>query len=434
MQKKIRIIGGGLAGSEAALQFAKRGWQVDLYEMRPKRMTPAHSTDKLGELVCSNSLKSSLLTTASGLLKAELRLLGSELLKIADEVRVPAGNALAVDRDLFSEKVTERILQESMIKVHNEEVKELGDEPTILATGPLTSDAMSSVLNNLVGQDDLHFYDAIAPIISAESINREIVYRKSRYDKGTADYLNCPFTKEEYLRFVDALLEGEIYMGKSFEGELLQKNIQFYENCTPVEELAKRGKDTLRFGVMRPVGLELPDTGRRPYAVIQLRSENNDETAFNLVGCQTMMTQDSQRKVFRMIPGLESAEFYRYGSIHRNSYINAPLLLNRDLSLKTKKNVYIAGQLSGVEGYVESIASGLLVSLIITERLDYLPNTTIIGQLWERLTNTDGKEFTPQNANYGLLPPLEVKVSSKAERKETFAKRAIQSLEEALER
>ncbi|MBL7149437.1 MAG: methylenetetrahydrofolate--tRNA-(uracil(54)-C(5))-methyltransferase (FADH(2)-oxidizing) TrmFO [Candidatus Cloacimonetes bacterium] len=471
--KKIKIIGAGLAGSEAALQLADNGWKVELFEMRPQVQTPVHHTADFAELVCSNSLKSKLITTASGLLKEEMKILGCKLLPIAEECSVPAGNALAIDRELFGRKVTALIESYPNIKVHREEIKNLTDELTIVATGPLTSENLTKNLIEIIGNEQLYFFDAIAPIVSAESLDRNIIYEKTRYDKGEADYLNCPFSRDKYFQFVEALNEAEKHEAKEFESEFFSNvDFQFYENCTPIEELARRGQDTLRFGVMRPVGLEIPRTGERPYAVIQLRTENKDKTSYNLVGCQTMLKYGEQKKIFRMIPGLEKAEFLRYGSIHRNTYLNAPHILNKNLSLKNKTNIYIAGQLSGVEGYVESIFSGLLVSKIIqaesvkqtsgllsimdmknvssktgvlqklgipkegfgnekkssTKLVELLPKTTISGQLWRHLI-TENKNFQPMNANFGLLPPLKEKIKDKRLKKEKLAERAIGDFE-----
>ncbi|MDO9577867.1 MAG: methylenetetrahydrofolate--tRNA-(uracil(54)-C(5))-methyltransferase (FADH(2)-oxidizing) TrmFO [Candidatus Cloacimonadales bacterium] len=361
--KKIKIIGAGLAGSEAALQLADAGWKVSLFEMRPHQTTPAHETGKFAEVVCSNSFKSKLITTSSGLLKEEMKLLGCKLLPIAEKCSVPAGNALAVDRGKFSELVTDIISKHPNIKIIREEVTELDDELTIVATGPLTSAKLTKNLIELIGEEQLYFFDAIAPIMDVESLDYDVVYRKTRYDKGEADYLNCPFTKEEYYEFVEALDAGEKHEAHEFEAEFFADiKFRFYENCTPIEELARRGKDTLRFGVMRPVGLEIPGTDKRPYAVIQLRAENNENTSYNLVGCQTMLKYGEQQRIFRLIPGLQNAEFLRFGSIHRNTYLNGPHILNPDLSLKAKPNIFIAGQLAGVEGYVESILGGMLVA------------------------------------------------------------------------
>ena len=475
--RKIKIIGAGLAGSEAALQFADNGWKVELFEMRSKVQTPAHHTADFAELVCSNSLKSKLITTASGLLKEEMKLLGCKLLPIAEECSVPAGNALAIDRELFSRKVTSLIESHPNISIHREEVTALNDELTIVATGPLTAENLIKSLIEIIGNEQLYFFDAIAPIVSAESLDHNFIYRKTRYDKGDADYLNCPFSRDEYFQFVEALNEAEKHEAKEFESEFFSKiDFHFYENCTPIEELARRGKDTLRYGVMRPVGLENPKTGERPYGVIQLRTENKNKTSYNLVGCQTMLKYSDQKKIFRMIPGLEKAEFLRFGSIHRNTYLNGPHILNENLSLKNKPNVFIAGQLSGVEGYVESILSGLLISKIIqvesvkqtsglltimdmknvssktgvlqktdipkegfgndkkslTKSVELLPKTTISGQLWRHLI-TENKNFQPMNANFGLLPPLVEKIKDKKLKKQKLAERAIGDLKELIQ-
>ncbi len=477
-QMKIKIIGAGLAGSEAALQLADSGWNVTLYEMRPKQQTPAHETDRFAEIVCSNSFKSKLLTTASGLLKEEMKMLGCKLLPIAEECSVPAGNALAVDREKFSQKVTKIISDHPNIKIIREEVTELDDELTIVATGPLSSAKLTENLTNMIGEEQLFFFDAIAPIVDAESLDYSIIYRKTRYDKGEADYLNCPFTKEEYYDFVEALNVAQKHEVHEFETEFFQNiKFQFYENCTPIEELAKRGKDTLRFGVMRPVGLEDPKTDKRPFAVIQLRAENTDGTAYNLVGCQTMLKYGEQNKIFRMIPGLQNTEFLRFGSIHRNTYLNAPRIMNVNFSLKAKPNVFIAGQLAGVEGYVESILGGLLVSRCVIEKFklsetgisenvfvpkedfgnekikedsassfdsacpelcrraqdDRLltPPTTINGQLWRHLI-TLKTNFQPVNANFGLLPPLDENIRDKILKKQKLANLSLSELKEFL--
>ena len=441
--KRIKIIGAGLAGSEAALQFADNDWNVELFEMRPQVQTPAHHTADFAELVCSNSLKSKIMTTASGLLKVEMNILGCKLLPIAEECGVPAGNTLAIDRELFGKKVTAFIESHPNITIHRKEVTMLNDELTIVATGPLTSDKLTQNIIESVGNEQLYFFDAIAPIVSADYLDRNIIYEKTRYDKGEADYLNCPFSRDEYFKFIEALNEAKKHEVKEFESEFFSKiDFHFYENCTPIEELARRGKDTLRYGVMRPVGLEDPKTGERPYAVIQLRTENKDKTAYNLVGCQTMLKYSEQKKIFRMIPGLEKVEFLRYGSIHRNTYLNAPHILNENLSLKNKPNIYIAGQLSGVEGYVESILSGLLVSQNIirsfwvqpssTNLVELLPKTTISGQLWRYLI-TENNNFQPMNANFGLLPPIEEKIKDKRLKKEKLAEKAIGDLKGILQ-
>jgi methylenetetrahydrofolate--tRNA-(uracil-5-)-methyltransferase len=438
-KQEITIVGAGLAGCEAALHLTERGWQVKLYEMRPAKMTPAHQTDQCAELVCSNSLKSLRPDTAAGLLKAELQLLGCKLLSIARDNAVPAGHALAVDRDAFAEQVTSALEKHPDIELIRQEITEIPEGKVILAGGPLTSDALMQSLIAQLGEQHLYFFDAIAPIVSADSLDTSIVFEKSRYDKGEADYINCPFTKEEYLRFVEALLQGEKHTAHEFENTFFQNpEFRFYENCLPVEELARRGADTLRYGVMRPVGLEDPRTGKRAYAVLQLRAENKDRTAFNLVGCQTMLTYGAQKEAFRTIPGLQKAEFLRLGSIHRNSYLNSPAVLNENLSLKALPQVWLAGQFSGVEGYTESIAMGLLVAMIIDKTgsdaagLPLLPDSTILGQLWRRLITPYEQRFQPVNANFGLLPEL-IGVD-RSKRKTEYANRALRDLQGWIER
>lgn len=432
--KNIKIIGAGLAGCEAALQLADSGWNVTLYEMRPKHKTAAHETDKFAEIVCSNSFKSRLITTASGLLKEEMKLLGCKLLPLAEKCSVPAGNALAVDREKFSQNITKIISSHPKIKVILEEVSDFDDALTIVATGPLTSSKMTGKLIEIIGENQLYFFDAIAPIVDAESIDYNQVYSKTRYDKGDADYLNCPFSGEEYYNFVSALNSGEKYEAHEFESAYFENiKFQFYENCTPVEELARRGKDTLRFGVMRPVGLENPKTGKRPFAAIQLRAENNDKTAYNLVGCQTMLKHGEQKNVFRKIPGLQEAEFLRFGSIHRNTYLNGPQILNSNFSLQAKPNVFIAGQISGVEGYIESILSGLIAAKNIQQTIEMFPATSISGQLWRHLISPN-EDFQPMNANFGLLPPLPEKIKDKKLKKTKFAERSIDDLKIYLNR
>jgi methylenetetrahydrofolate--tRNA-(uracil-5-)-methyltransferase len=430
--KQISITGAGLAGSEAALQFASAGWQVMLYEMRPGQMTPAHESGDFAELVCSNSLKSMLISTAGGLLKAEMKLLGCRLLPIAEECAVPAGNALAIDRQQFANRVTSLIREHKNIRVINKEVCEIPQELSLIATGPMTSQKLLEALKPDLPADQLYFFDAIAPIVSAESLDQEVVYRKTRYDKGEADYLNCPFTKEEYYEFVEALNVAEKHEAHEFENAFFKDvDFRFYENCTPIEELARRGRDTLRFGVMRPVGLETAD-GRRPWAVLQLRTENHNRTAYNLVGCQSMLKYGEQKQIFRMIPGLQKAEFLRYGSIHRNTYINSPALLNNNLSLKSKPQIHFAGQITGLEGYVESIFGGLLSFLIIERNLKALPQTTISGQLWRHL-QTEVKNFQPMNANFGILPPLNEKIRDKKKKKLAYSERAVLDLKKIIE-
>lgn len=430
--KKIKVIGAGLAGCEIALQLADAGWQVSLHEMRPHKTTEAHHTGNFAELVCSNSLKSMLITTGSGLLKEEMNRLGCKLLKLAEICAVPAGNALAIDREAFGKMITEMIENHPGITVVREEVTKLDDELTVLATGPLTSDGMTAELVRLIGKEYLYFFDAIAPILDADSLDRSVIYEKARYDKGEADYLNCPFNKEEYYAFVEALDAAEKHAAKEFETEFFSDlKFRFYENCTPIEELARRGKDTLRYGVMRPVGLEDPRTDRRPFAAIQLRAENNEKTSYNLVGCQTMLKYGEQKKIFRKIPGMQNVEIVRYGSIHRNTYLNGPHILNPNLSLKAKPNVFVAGQLAGVEGYVESIFVGTLLANILLKDLQELPEYTISGQLWRHLL-TEAKNFQPMNANYGILPDLGYKIKDKKLKKQTLSDRSIASLEEFL--
>ncbi len=430
--KKINIVGAGLAGCELALNFAESGWKVKLFEMKPLMYSEAHTLDSFAELVCSNSLKSILPTTGSGLLKKEMELLGSKLIPIAIKNRVPAGNALAVDRDKFSEEVTQLIKDNTNIEIIQKEFTQIDDELTVLATGPLTSSSLLEAIIPYLDDENLYFFDAIAPIIEKDSLDFSKAYYKTRYDKGDPDYINCPFSKEEYYNFVEALNQAEKHEAKEFENKFFQDlKFKFYENCTPIEELARRGKDTLRFGVLKPVGLEDPKTDRRPFAVLQLRIENFSKSAYNLVGCQTMLKYGEQKRVFSLIPGLENAKFLRYGSIHRNTYINAPEVLNNNLSLKKKANVYIAGQLSGVEGYVESIFSGLLIYHIINNGLETLPETTIAGQLW-RYLNTPQKNFLPMNANFGLVPPVEMR--DKKAKKQFYADRSIEDLKKFLEK
>jgi methylenetetrahydrofolate--tRNA-(uracil-5-)-methyltransferase len=428
MEKEITIIGGGLAGCEAALCLAEAGWQVQLFEMRPGTRTPAHESPYLAELVCSNSLKSTRLDTASGLLKAEINALDGHLLKIAESCSVPAGHALAVNRELFAKKVEAAITAQADITVIRKEISEIPMGKAILATGPLTSDAMMRTLSLALGEEQLYFFDAIAPIIDTASIDYGKIYKKDRYDKGDADYLNCAFNKEEYYRFVDALLEGEKHEAHEFENEFFAGvKFSYYENCMPIEELARRGRDTLRHGVMRPMGLENPE-GKKPFAVLQLRAENTDCTAYNLVGCQTMLRYGAQKDIFRLIPGLEQAEFLRYGSIHRNAYLNSPALLSPDFSFKKLPQLYLAGQLAGVEGYVECIGSGLLVAKSITESLELLPEETILGQLWRHLCFPRDIKFQPMNANFGILPRLIDEPREKKEKKAMYSRRSMTAL------
>jgi methylenetetrahydrofolate--tRNA-(uracil-5-)-methyltransferase len=413
---KIKIIGGGLAGCEAAYQIARAGISVDLYEMRPVKQTPAHETADFAELVCSNSLKSESENSAPWLLKQEMRRANSLLLKLADASAVPAGHALAVDREVFAKSVTDAISREPLIRVHREEATAIDDaDPdtiNVIATGPLTSDALSREVARLSGSDHLYFYDSISPIVEADSIDMSRCYFAARYDKGTADYINCPFTKEEYERFIDALLAAQSVEGHAWE------NLNYFEGCLPIEEIARRGIDTLRFGPMKPVGLKDPKTGRIPYAVVQLRRENLRADSYNLVGFQNHLKFGEQARVLRLIPGLENAKFLRYGQIHRNTYINAPTLLNPDMAMKRHGNVYFAGQISGVEGYTESIAIGQLVGLHVAARsigkqLAPPPRASALGSLVHYVTHAEAKNFQPANITFDLLPQLEVDVKKK---------------------
>ena len=410
---KIRVIGGGLAGPEAALVAARMGCQVDLYEMRTvidgkPRLTPAHETTDFGELVCSNSLKSESENTAPWLLKQEMRRAGSPLLKMADATAVPAGHALAVDRTEFSRLITEAIAAEPRIRVIREEVTTLdpADGITILATGPLTSDALASEIERLTGSGQLAFYDSISPIVDADSIDMERVYFKARWDKGTADYINCPMNREEYDTFLDALLTAEAAETKEWE------KADYFEGCLPIEVLARRGRDTLRFGPMKPVGLRDPRTDKNPWAVVQLRKENLRASSYNLVGFQNHLKFGEQAKVLRLIPGLENAKFLRYGQIHRNTYICAPVLLNETLQLKSAPKVLFAGQLSGVEGYTESIATGMLAGLYAATLAHGhepapIPRSSALGSLVHYITHTEAKNFQPANITFDLIEPLE---------------------------
>jgi methylenetetrahydrofolate--tRNA-(uracil-5-)-methyltransferase len=404
----IKIIGAGLAGCESAWQCARRGIEVELYEMRPVKSTPAHQTDKFAELVCSNSLKSESENTAPWLLKEEMRRVDSLLLRIAKETSVPAGHALAVDRESFAAKVTEAIAAEPKIKIIREEVTRIAEDDglTIVATGPLTSDALSVEIARLSGSDHLFFYDSISPIVEADSIDMSKVYMAARYGKGTADYINCPFTKEEYDRFIDALTSAEMVEGHDWE------NLNYFEGCLPIEEIARRGRDTLRFGPMKPVGLDDPRTGKWPYAVVQLRQENLRADSYNLVGFQNHLKFGDQARVLRLIPGLESAKFVRYGQIHRNTYINAPTLLTELLNLKQHPSVFFAGQISGVEGYTESIAMGMLAGIHVSRIAQGLPaipppRETALGSLVHYICHAESKNFQPANITFDLLPQLD---------------------------
>jgi methylenetetrahydrofolate--tRNA-(uracil-5-)-methyltransferase len=433
---KVRVIGGGLAGPEAALTAARLGCDVELYEMRAivdgqPRLTPAHQTTEFGELVCSNSLKSESPNTAPWLLKQEMRHAGSTLLRIADETAVPAGHALAVDRVEFSRRIADAIASEPRIRVVREEVTSLhtpADTLTILATGPLTSPALSAELQRITGAEHLAFYDSISPIVEADSIDMERVYFAARWDKGTADYINCPMTREEYDRFLDALLAAEAAEAKEWE------KLEYFEGCLPIEVLARRGRDTLRFGPMKPVGLRDPRTGKTPWAVVQLRMENARASSYNLVGFQNHLKWGEQARVLRLIPGLENAKFLRYGQIHRNTYICAPALLDDRLRLKAQPTILFAGQLSGVEGYTESMATGLLAGIYAAALAHGrepapVPRSTGIGSLIHYLTHADTKDFQPANITFDLLEPLEEelrkKIRDKKERHRIQCERAL---------
>ncbi len=428
---KVRIVGGGLAGCEAAWQLARRGHEVELWEMKPEKYTPAHSNPDLGELVCSNSLKSNELTSASGLLKQEMRLFGSLIIAAADAVRVPAGSALAVDRDAFARTLTERVKSEPRITVLAGEVERLDPEiPTIVATGPLTSDALAVHIAELLGLERLYFYDAEAPIVTAESLNMDVIFAASRYGKGE-DYLNCPMDREEYDAFWQALVDAKTAPVHGFEDK------KVFEACMPVETLAKRGPRTLAFGPLRPVGLTDPRTERRPYAVVQLRKENLEGTLYNIVGFQTRLAFGEQKRVFGMIPGLERAEFVRYGVMHRNTYLPAPDHLNARFQTVKLPNLFFAGQITGVEGYVESAASGLMAAIHMDRYLkalapvDFGPRT-MLGAL-SRHIGTPVVNYQPMNANFGILEPLPERIRSKKEKYGVLAKGSLAELEQLIE-
>lgn len=424
----VNVIGAGLAGSEAAWQLAKRGVKVRLYEMRPVKQTPAHHTDKFAELVCSNSLRANTLTNAVGVLKEEMRILDSVIIRSADECSVPAGGALAVDRHEFSAKVTDRVKNHENVTVINEEVTEIPEGPTIIATGPLTSEALSEQLRKLTGEDYLYFYDAAAPIIEKDSIDMDKVYLKSRYDKGEAAYLNCPMTEEEFNRFYDALISAETVPLKEFEKEI------FFEGCMPIEVMASRGKKTLLFGPMKPVGLEDPRTGKRPFAVVQLRQDDAAGTLYNIVGFQTHLKWGPQKEVIRMIPGLENAEIVRYGVMHRNTFINSPKVLKATYQFKDRPELFFAGQMTGVEGYVESAASGLIAGVNAARLINgqdpiEFPSETAIGSMARYITTANPDNFQPMNANFGLFPELPEKIKGKKEKNDRYAKRALETIQ-----
>jgi methylenetetrahydrofolate--tRNA-(uracil-5-)-methyltransferase len=420
----VNVIGAGLAGSEAAWQIAKRGVRVRLFEMRPVKQTPAHHTDKFAELVCSNSLRANTLTNAVGVIKEEMRMLDSVIMKAADQCAVPAGGALAVDRHEFAGYVTESVKNHPLVEVINEEVTEIPEGITIIATGPLTSQALAEKIQELTGQDYLYFYDAAAPIVEKDSIDMDKVYVKSRYDKGEAAYINCPMTEEEFDRFYDALISAEVVPLKEFEKEI------YFEGCMPFEVMAERGKKTLLFGPMKPVGLEDPKTGKIPFAVVQLRQDDAAGTLYNIVGFQTHLKWGPQKEVLKLIPGLENVEIVRYGVMHRNTFINSPRVLKPTYQLKTNDQLFFAGQMTGVEGYVESAGSGLLAGinaakLALGEELLIFPEETALGSMARYITEADPRNFQPMNVNFGLFPDLPRRYKLKEKRGEKQAERAL---------
>jgi methylenetetrahydrofolate--tRNA-(uracil-5-)-methyltransferase len=429
MTPKVTIIGGGLAGCEAAWQLARRGLGVDLFEMRPIRGTPVHQTDHLAELVCSNSLRGNALDQAAGLLKEEMRRMDSLIVRVADEVKVPAGSALAVDRGLFARRVTEVVEALPGLRIHRQEVLRIPDDPvTIVATGPLTSDPLAQDVAAFVGQTHLYFFDAVSPVVEADSIAFGKAFRASRYGRGGDDYVNCAMTEPEYRAFHEALTTAESASVHEFEHE------RFFEGCLPIEVIASRGLDTLRFGPMKPVGLTDPRTGRRPYAVVQLRQDNLAASHFSIVGFQTQLKWGEQKRVLRMIPGLEQAEFVRYGMIHRNTYVNAPASLEPTFETRRRPGLFFAGQMSGVEGYVESAASGLLAGIGASLRARgqepvALPEDTALGALGRYIARSDPKGYQPTNIAFGLLPDLPARIRDKSRKRLAMAHRALESLE-----
>lgn len=425
----VNVIGAGLAGSEAAWQIARRGHSVRLWEMRPAKQTPAHSTGDFAELVCSNSFGSMIETTAPGLLKLELERMGSVILATARQAQVPAGGALAVDRHQFARLVTEKVAHHPLITVMREECTSIPAGITVIATGPLTSESLTEVLQTMTNSENLHFYDAAAPIVDGATIDYEAGFWGARYGKGEPDYFNCPLTKAEYEEFWEALISAEV---APVHGDL-EEDLTVFEGCMPIEVLAKRGKDAIRFGPFKPVGLEDP-SGRRPYAVLQLRKENTKATLFNLVGCQTRLKWGEQRRVFRMIPALRQAEFLRYGVMHRNTFVNSPQVLLPTFQMRGFPNIFLAGQLTGVEGYMESTVSGLVAGVNAARLADgrsplVFPEDTVVGAMAHYISSADPKHFQPMNANFGILPPLPTRVRDKHARKQAYVKRAQASLE-----
>lgn len=435
MEKVVNVIGAGLAGSEAAYQLAKRGIKVNLYEMRPVKMTPAHKTEGFAELICSNSLRGASLENAVGVLKEEMRMLGSLIMEAADATKVEAGGALAVDRELFSEYVTNKLRSMENINIINKEVIDIPEGPTIIASGPLTSDDLHKSIEELLGLGYMYFYDAIAPIVTASSIDMDKVFLASRYNKGEAAYLNCPMNKEEFDKFYDYLITADCVIPHEFE-------MKVFEGCMPIEDMAKRGRQTLLFGPMKPVGLDDPKTGRWPYAVVQLRQDNKIKTLYNLVGFQTHLKFGAQKELLALIPGLEKAEIVRYGVMHRNTYINSSKLLNSGYQLKKNPNIFFAGQMTGVEGYVESASSGLIAGINMARMLEgkenlKLDSTTGTGALVNYITASHGEagadHFDPMNVNFGIFAPLEEKVHKKS-RKAAYGERAINNMKELIEK
>lgn len=436
MAHELTVIGGGLAGTEAAWQAAEAGISVVLYEMRPHKTTPAHATGNLAELVCSNSLGSDLPDRAPGLLKNELRRMNSLLMRCAEQAAVPAGAALAVDRDRFAHAVMTALESHPRIRVAREEVRQVPDSPVVIASGPLTSEALAGDIARLIGQDYLYFYDALAPIVSGDTINMDVAFRANRYGRGSdpdGDYINCAMNREEYERFVDAVLAADSTPLNQFEAE----DPKFFEGCLPIEQIARRGRDALAFGPMRPVGIRDPRTGRRPYAVVQLRQDNLAGTLYNLVGFQTSMRWSDQEKALRLIPGLEQAEFVRMGQMHRNTFINAPTLLRPTMQFRGREDVFFGGQITGVEGYVGNVGTGLLAGLnaarwLRGETLLTLPTTTMLGAMCHYVTHAEPKDFQPMKANFGLMPPLDNAPRGKRERGAEYAARALHDLDQYL--
>ncbi|CZQ81510.1 methylenetetrahydrofolate--tRNA-(uracil(54)-C(5))-methyltransferase (FADH(2)-oxidizing) TrmFO [Trichococcus ilyis] len=426
----VTVIGAGLAGSEAAYQIAEQGIHVDLYEMRPKKMTPAHHTSGFAELVCTNSLRANQVTNAAGLIKEEMRHLNSLIIKAADATALPAGGALAVDRDTFSEYVTKSLENHPNITIHHDELTELPEGITVVATGPLTSEPLSRSIQDFIETEGLYFYDAAAPVLEKDSINMDKVYLKSRYDKGEAAYLNCPMTKEEFEAFYRELIAAEVAPLKEFEEE------KYFDGCMPFEVMAARGEKTLLFGPMKPVGLEDPKTGKIPYAVVQLRQDNAAGSLYNIVGFQTHLKWGEQKRILRMIPGLENVEIVRYGVMHRNTFLNSPKILRSTYQSKKRDDLFFAGQMTGVEGYVESAASGLLAGLNAARMASGLecvvfPKTTMIGAMSHYITNTDSKHFQPMNANFGIIEPLGgKKIRDKQLKNQMIADKALAALDE----